>query len=130
MSPADGVTADGLRVGGRAGGTRGESDGDGVGGTVSKRLISCGGQTSSRLCVELNHRKEVMVNVLGTLQPTGTVALGTGGTGGVEDVAAGVVTGVAVDIDADLTDEELALDELSAVELVAGAEVEITQPRS
>lgn len=65
-----------------------------------------------------------MVKVLGTLQPAGTVTLG-----GVEDVAAGVATGVALEINAGLVDEELALDKL-AVKLVAGAEIEETQPRS
>jgi hypothetical protein len=67
------------------------------------------------LCVELNHRKEVMVNFVGTLQPAGTVT-----PGGVDDVAVGVATGVV----GGLFDEGL------LVELGAGAEVVETQPRS
>lgn len=76
-----------------------------------------------------------MVNVVGTLQPAGTVTLG-----GVEDDAAGVATGVVegfaelvielvAELDVGLVDEELVLDEIG-VELDAGVEVEDTQPRS
>lgn len=76
-----------------------------------------------------------MVNVVGTLQPAGTVT-----PGGVEVVAAGVATGVVkgfaelvielgTELDVGLVDEELVLDELG-VELDAGVEMEDTQPRS
>lgn len=87
------------------------------------------------------------MNVLGTLQPAGTVTLGDV----VEDVAVGVVAGVdegltelvemldaGVDegftelvevLDAGFVDEELSFDEL-AVELGADAVEDKTQPRS
>ena len=87
----------------------------------------------SRLCVELNHLNEVILSVVGTLQPAGMVT-----PGAVEEVADGVVVGVddgftelviVLVLDGGFVDEEVGVDVL-AVELGVVAGEDETQPRS